>query len=151
MFPLTSVPVLSDADVIFFSPIVILTPNGNFWIVLVLHSVSDMRAIRCLYERAPEVALCWNGSRILSFYDEGVWFFIYKFWIFSVVPCCMLFQSLLYCFNSCTSLHFKTLKSHTKTHKIRPYMFRSALKLSSGGLWPYFATLLIWNADLHLL
>ena len=34
---------------------------------------------------------------------------------FIVVLCCMLFQSLLYCSNSCTSLHFKTLKSHTKT------------------------------------
>jgi len=29
--------------------------------------------------------------------------------IFIVVPC-MLFQSLLYCSNSCTPLHFKTLK-----------------------------------------
>jgi hypothetical protein len=43
--------------------------------------------------------------------------------IFIVVPC-MTFQSLLYCSNSCTSLHFKTLKSQTKTLKIRPYMFR---------------------------
>jgi hypothetical protein len=41
--------------------------------------------------------------------------------VFIVVPCCCtLFQSLLYCSNSCTSLHFKTLKSHTKTLKIRP-------------------------------
>ena len=48
-----------------------------------------------------------------------------KMWIiFSVVPCCMLFQSLLYCSNSCTSLHFKTLTSHTKILKIRPYMFQ---------------------------
>jgi hypothetical protein len=47
--------------------------------------------------------------------------------IFIVVPC-MLFQSLLYCSNSCSSLHFKTLKSHTKTLKICPYMFRSPLK-----------------------
>jgi hypothetical protein len=30
------------------------------------------------------------------------------------------FLSLLYSSNSCTSLHFKTLKSHTKTLKIRP-------------------------------
>jgi len=58
---------------------------------------------------------------------------------------------LLYCFNSCTSLHFKTLISHTKTLKIRPYIFRSPLKPSTGGPWPYFATLLNWNADLHLL
>jgi len=32
---------------------------------------------------------------------------------FIVVPC-TLFESLLYCSNSCTLLHFKTLKSHTK-------------------------------------
>ena len=47
--------------------------------------------------------------------------------VFIVIPC-MLFQSLLYCSNLCTSLHFKTLKSHTKTLKIRPYMFWSPLK-----------------------
>ena len=45
--------------------------------------------------------------------------------------CC--FQFLLYCSNSCTSLHFKIIKSDTKTLKIRPYMFRSPLKPSSGG------------------
>ena len=68
--------------------------------------------------------------------------------VFIVVPC-MLFQSLLYCSNSCTSLHFKTLTSHTKTVKLRPYMFRSPLKPSSGGPSPYFARLLNWNVDLH--
>jgi len=73
----------------------------------------------------------------------------YMLRIFIVVPC-MLFQSLLYCSNSCTSLHFKTLKSHIKTLKIRPYMFRSPLKPSSGGPWPYFARLLNWNVDLTL-
>jgi hypothetical protein len=71
--------------------------------------------------------------------------------IFIVVPCCVLFQTLLYCSNSCTSLHCKTLKSHTKTLKIRPYMFRSPLKPPSEGPWPYFAMLLNWNVDLHLL
>jgi hypothetical protein len=71
--------------------------------------------------------------------------------IFIVVPCCMLFQSLCYCSNSCTSLHFKILKSPTKTLKIRPYMFQSPLKPSSGCSWPYFARLLNWNVDLHLL
>ena len=59
--------------------------------------------------------------------------------------------TLLYCSNSCTSLHFKTIKSHTKTFKICPYMFWSPLKPSSGGPWLYFATLLNWNADLHSL
>jgi hypothetical protein len=44
------------------------------------------------------------------------------------------------CSNSCTSLNFKTLKSHTKTLKIRPYMFRSPLKPSSGVPWPYYVT-----------
>ena len=44
-----------------------------------------------------------------------------------------IYQSLLYCSNSCTSLYIRTLKSHTKTLKIRPYMFRSPLKPSSGG------------------
>jgi len=44
--------------------------------------------------------------------------------IFKVVPC-VLFQSVLYCSNSCTSLHFKTLKSHSKTLKIYPNMFQS--------------------------
>jgi hypothetical protein len=68
------------------------------------------------------------------------------FIVFIVVPC-MLFQSLLYCSNSCTSLHFKTLKSHTKT--LRFYMFRSPLKPSSGGPWQYFARLLNWNVDLN--
>jgi hypothetical protein len=54
--------------------------------------------------------------------------------IFIVVTCivvpCILFVSLLYCSNSCTSLHIKTLKSHiktlkshTKTLKIRPKCF----------------------------
>jgi hypothetical protein len=32
-----------------------------------------------------------------------------------------LFQSLLYCSKSCTSLHIKILKSHTKTLQIRPF------------------------------
>jgi len=50
-----------------------------------------------------------------------------------------------------SSLRIKTLKSHTKTLKIRPYMFRSPLKPSSGGPWPYFAMLLNWNVDLLLL
>jgi hypothetical protein len=39
---------------------------------------------------------------------------------------------LLYCSNSCTSLHFKTLKSQTKTLKIRPYIFRLSLKPTLG-------------------
>ena len=67
--------------------------------------------------------------------------------IFFIAVPCMLFQSLLYYSNSCTSPHFKTLISHTKTLKIRPYMFWSPLKPSPGGPWPYFATLLKWNVN----
>jgi hypothetical protein len=48
--------------------------------------------------------------------------------------CILLFfsciSSLLLLF-FCNLLHFKTLKSHTKTLKIRLYMFRSPLKPSS--------------------
>jgi hypothetical protein len=40
------------------------------------------------------------------------WLFVY---VVAVSQLCNL--SLLYCSNSCTSLHFKTLKSHTKTLK----------------------------------
>jgi hypothetical protein len=58
----------------------------------------------------------------------------HRVYSFIVVPC-TLFQSLLYCSNSCTSLHFKTLKYHTKTLKIRPYMFRSPLKPPSDSPW----------------
>jgi len=39
---LTSVLVLSDVVVIFFSSFVVTTPNGNFWDVPLLHSVSYM-------------------------------------------------------------------------------------------------------------
>jgi len=39
-------------------------------------------------------------------------------------------------------INFKTLKFHTQTFKICPYMFRSPLKPSSGGPWQYFARLL---------
>ena len=65
-------------------------------------------------------------NKILTFYGTKTFVVI-----FIVVPC-MLFQSLLCCSNSCTSLHFKILKSDTKTLKIRLYMFRSPLKLSSA-------------------
>ena len=42
MFQLTSVPVLSDVDVICRSSVVLLTPNGSFWIIPLLHSVRDV-------------------------------------------------------------------------------------------------------------
>ena len=98
------------------------------------------------------MCLCQTSFRISRAPKNNEnWFEINVDFLHCCIPCCMLFQSLLYCSNSCTSLHFKTLKSHTKTLKIRPYMFRSPLKPSSGGPWPYFATLLNWNVDLHLL
>jgi len=43
MFQLTIVPVLWDVVVIFWSSIVLLTLNGNFWVVP-LYSESDMTA-----------------------------------------------------------------------------------------------------------
>ena len=36
-------PVFSDVVVTFLSSITVLTPNDNFWIVSLLHSVSDIR------------------------------------------------------------------------------------------------------------
>ena len=42
MFQLASMPVLSDAAVTFFSSVVVLTPNGSFWIVPLLFAVSDI-------------------------------------------------------------------------------------------------------------
>ena len=35
-------PVLSDVVVTFLSSITVLAPNGNFWIVTLLHTVSDV-------------------------------------------------------------------------------------------------------------
>jgi len=46
MFQLTSVSALSDVVVTFFSPIVVLTPNGSLRIVPLLHSVGDMTIFR---------------------------------------------------------------------------------------------------------
>jgi len=43
MFQLRSAPVLSDVVVTFLSSVTILTRNDNFWIVPLLHSVSDIR------------------------------------------------------------------------------------------------------------
>jgi len=40
MFRLRSVPVLLDLVVTSFSSIIVLTPNGNFWIVPLLHAMS---------------------------------------------------------------------------------------------------------------
>jgi len=42
MFQLRIVTVLSDVVLIYFSTIVVLTVKGNFWVVLLLHSVNDI-------------------------------------------------------------------------------------------------------------
>jgi hypothetical protein len=53
MFQLASVPVLSDVVVTFLSSIVVLSSTGNFWVLTLLHSVSDVLGVFCfrLYER----------------------------------------------------------------------------------------------------
>jgi hypothetical protein len=44
VFRLRSVPVFSDV-VVFLNSIVVLTPNGNFSVVPLSHSVSDMKEL----------------------------------------------------------------------------------------------------------
>ena len=68
----------------------------------------------------------------LSFEYYTAWFRRQKNYFFFIVPTHALHYT------------FKTLKSHTKTLKIRPYMFRFPLKPSSGGPWPNFACLLTY-------
>jgi hypothetical protein len=46
VFQLTSVPILSNV-VKFFGSFVVLTANGKFWIVPLLHSVSDIHEASC--------------------------------------------------------------------------------------------------------
>ena len=41
MFQVTSVHIMADVAVTFSSSKVVLTPNGSFWIMPLLHSVSD--------------------------------------------------------------------------------------------------------------
>jgi hypothetical protein len=43
MFQLANVPVYSDAADNFFSSIAVLTPNGKFWVVPLLYSISDIK------------------------------------------------------------------------------------------------------------
>jgi hypothetical protein len=49
------VPVLSEVAVTFFSSIAVLTANDNFWIVPLLHSVSNIISSVCVSR--PEVEL----------------------------------------------------------------------------------------------
>lgn len=57
-------PVLSDAFMIFFSSIVALTPNGNFWAVLVGHSVSDMKKQENNAEKSLYFLSRWSGQMV---------------------------------------------------------------------------------------
>jgi hypothetical protein len=50
MSQLAIVPVLSGVAVTFFGSFVVLTPNGNFWNVPLLHSVSD---VPCQQNKLP--------------------------------------------------------------------------------------------------
>jgi hypothetical protein len=58
------VSVLSDIAVIFLSSMVVLIPNGNFWVVPLLHSVSHMSV--CFTD--PQCTGHW-------FVTSGVWHF----------------------------------------------------------------------------
>jgi hypothetical protein len=42
VFQLTNVPVLSEVGVTFLSSVIVVTANGQFWIVPLLYSVNDM-------------------------------------------------------------------------------------------------------------
>jgi hypothetical protein len=69
MWQLSSVPVLSDVVVTFWSSIVVLSQIGNFWVVPVLHSVGDMLGVICFrwYER-----VIMDGEvTILGFEERG--------------------------------------------------------------------------------
>jgi len=112
--------------------------KGQFWgLRYCLSKLSSLLSFPVRYDVTNKIAHCnWEG--IAPFRSWGFcvifhslqlnfspFFGQLKIWleiIFIVVPCCMLFKSLLYCSNSCTSLHFKTLKSHTKT-KFAPTYF----------------------------
>jgi len=123
---------LSAKDVIFIFSRMTSLPNAYLFIYFILFK-SSFENLQC------SVYVCCF-SWVLTFCKSSIW--SYRRWNL---------RSLIYCSNSCTSLHFKTLKSVTKTLKIRPYMFRSPLNPFSRGPWPYIAMLLNWNFDLHSL
>jgi hypothetical protein len=62
MVQLRSMPVLSDVAVTFLSSIVVLTPNGNFWTVPLLHSVTGVS-----HQTHRTMARFWG--RICGFYS----------------------------------------------------------------------------------
>ena len=136
------------------SVIISSIPGGNLSHKRKSHVVSDVGHF-VITKKAKEIAVeqCFVPQCFVPYSKYALISQLYSrklLEISTVVPCCMLFQSLLHCSNSCTSLHFKTLKSHTKTRKIRSSMFRSHLKPSSVGPWPYFATLLNWNLLIYI-
>jgi hypothetical protein len=66
MFQLRSVPVLSDV-VIFLSSIIVLTPNGNFWIVPLLHSAREINFYTAQLREQEEI----HQSYVVATYDLG--------------------------------------------------------------------------------
>ena len=62
LFQLRSATVLSDVDVTFFSSIIALNPNRNFWILLPLHSLSNIVAAY----QAVHFAVLSVAIRVLS-------------------------------------------------------------------------------------
>jgi len=64
MFQLTSVEVLSGVVVMFCSSVSVLTPNGNFWLVSLLHSLRDLcTSHRHLAGHASEAAVPFSSAR----------------------------------------------------------------------------------------
>ena len=74
MFWLRSLPVLSDAFVIFFSSIVVLTPNGSLRVVLLLHSVSDITKQNIYAEKCLYLSDRWSGQMIK---EKELWYIDY--------------------------------------------------------------------------
>jgi hypothetical protein len=75
MFRLTVLPILSDRALIIFSSIVVLTPNGKFWVVLVLNSVSNMAsewATWRLYRSGFNCERYITGHSFHSFWDNNL-------------------------------------------------------------------------------
>jgi len=61
-------------------------------------------------------------------------------------------QSLRYCSNSCTSLHFKTLKSHTKTLQNSPLRVSVSFEtIFRGSVAVLRYVTELESVDLHLL
>ena len=93
-----------------------------------------------------------GGCQLAVSYIVIVWPTREDNWTYSLLYRAACFFTLFFIVPT-HALHYtlKYYNSTLKPLKIRPYMFRSPLKPSSGGPWPYFPRLLNWNVDLHLL